>query len=572
MANFWDGPDAQSWQTLAAHVEEQTRYFWAIDSVSSAVDSALTTEELLAMALERSIQATGADSGSIYVLEGEDRWRMAASHNVPDWVQAERATIETDQRGLKLILEAAGPVTYSERLDEPSQYISPIGKRSGLQSWAAMPISALGVVPGVLTVTSREYGWFTSVHLELLRVIGQLIGLALSNQLAHALVLRQADSHLRHRVAELEAIFSSMSDGLIICDNQGSIIRANRAARELLGLPISEIVGQSVMERKWNIVPSNARVEYPEDDGPLLRAIRTGEECSDCPLEMTVRGRVRVFSITASPIRSASSELDGAVAVIRDITEQRQVEQMKEEFLGILSHEMRSPLTVISGYAQMLRRKLARQQMGDELSYVDLIKEHALRMSAMVGDLVESSRLESGVHALTKQPTNLGQVVEQVAARISAEHRYDKTPPNIEVSVEPGLPELEVDQRRIDQVITNLLSNAIRYSPERGLISVSVSRGCEAGAARRKARRTTKAQPLRNCVRVTDQGIGIPDDEKQLVFERAFRGQQANTVSVQGLGLGLYICKLAIDAHGGEIGVEDGPDGVGATFWFTLPS
>lgn len=561
MADFWDEPQEQGWRSLAARLEEQTRYLSAIDTVSQAIGSALTTEELLGAALERTISVTGASMGGIYLYQADESWLLAAHHNLSLEAVEKRRLATEDDPSLRLTLEGKGPVTYSERLREPSRYISELAKRAGVQSWAGVTMSLMENVYGALILTSRDYDAFNHVHIELLKVIGQLLGVALSNTIAHAKAFVQVDSQLQHRVAELEAVLNSMSDGLIILSAEGSIVRANRAAERVLGLPIGELVGQSVLTEGWNRAPADCE-EARGSAGPLARAVLQCEESINQLICMEIVGETRILSVSASPITKSSGQKDGTVVVIRDVTEERHAEQMKEEFLSLLSHELRAPLTVINGYAQMLGRRMARHNLAEEAGYAGLIKQHAHRMSGMVGDLVESGRLESGIQAIEPEPTDLGALVESVAGRVQAEQQHASSPHTITVSIEQGLPPIQADRRRMDQALTNLLLNAVKYSPEGGEVAVVVAM-CE-GDGQELAGRGLR-------VEVRDRGIGVPVEDRGRIFEHAYRGERGKGVSAQGLGLGLYICKLAVEAHGGKIGVEDGSGGVGSAFWFTLP-
>ncbi len=553
MSSFLDELERESWQRLAAKLEEQTRFLSAISSLSTAISEAITIEELLEMALERTIDFTGAEAGAIYLQQADGMWKLAVGHNLPGDIATERALVSTDNLGLKLILENRGPVTYVERTGEPGHFISEAAKRAGVQSWAGVPMSASDVTYGILTIVSHDYGAFSTTHNELLRVIGQLMGLAFSSSVAHTLAFAQVNAQLRDKLAELEIVLSSMSNGLVLCDRKGIITRANNAAALMLGLPSDEIVGRSALDGEWNRASDGTNPE----ESPLARAILYGEECANCPIEIERDGETRVLSITVSPFRKGDSERDGTVIVIRDVTEERQAEQMKEEFLSLLSHELRAPLTVISGYAQMLVRRLARQQLTQEVGYAELIKEHAGRMAAMVGDLVESGRLEAGIQAITKGPIDMRALLEEVVGRITHEQRATTPRHTLALSVDPDLPQIKADARRIDQVLTNILSNAIKYSPDGGEIKV-------------------EAHPLDHNravqVQVSDHGVGVPETDRKRIFEHAYRGENGKSVNTQGLGLGLYICRSIAERHGGRIWAESAGEERGTTMRLWLPS
>jgi PAS domain S-box-containing protein len=525
--------------------------------------SALSTDELLDIALERTVQVTGATAGSMYFPRADGDWELSVGYNLPEEIRSERAVLSKDGPALRFIIEQGGAATWTERVDEPPQYISPASKRAGIQSWAAATLTSGENVFGILILYSREYDAFGKLQLELLRVIGQFLGLALANTVAHARAYLHVDAQLQHRVAELEAVLASMSDGLIICDQEGKIVRVNTAAARILRRNADSLLGQSVLSDEWNrVLDESGTGANAHGRGPFTRALVDGEVSVKCPIEMNVGDQMRVLSVSASPVRRADGR-SGAVAVIRDITEEHRADQMKEEFLSILSHELRAPLTVISGYAQVLGRRLRQKEMPEEAAYCDLIKEHSQRMASMVGDLVDSGRLESGLLPIEKLPVKIEGLVESVVNRITRDVLSATGNITISTHIEPDLPMVMADMRRIDQVLTNLLTNAIKYSPGGGNIEVAVQR-VRAEGSPGKWEEEIK-------ISVTDQGIGIPPEERRRVFERAFRGVRAKAISAQGLGLGLYISKLAVEAHGGRISVEEGPGGVGSRFWFTLP-
>jgi two-component system phosphate regulon sensor histidine kinase PhoR len=573
VGNFWDGPDNSGWQNLASRLEEQTRVFWAIDSISTAINSTETTEELLQSALGRIAEVTGAHRGGIYVPQPDGTWLLAVRHNLPEDLNEKRSVLAPDEPALRLVLESGGPVTRSERLEESGGFVSRAAKEAGTQSWAAITIVAVNTIWGVLTLSSHNYNAFNMVHLELLRVVGQLLGLSISNAVMHEKALVAADSEFRRRVAEMETVLGSMSDGLLMCDNSGTIVRANRAAARILGMPMSSLVGSCVLSGAWRAASGEHAGEDDGQDWPLGRVFERGDECRNYHIRWVVREDERVLSLTASPVRRPGGGRDGAVILVRDITEEREADVMKEEFLSILSHELRGPLTVISGYAQMLSRRLGRLGLQEEVNYVSLVKENALRMSGMVGDLVDSGRLESGVQAINKEPGDLGALVMSVAGRISTEQSHAPNFHTVDVRIESDLPQVEMDARRIDQVLTNLITNAVKYSPSGGAIMVAVERTPPEKHFVLPASEYTTAElaPASLMVSVTDQGAGVPPEERRRIFDRAYRGDRGKEISAQGLGLGLYISRLAVEAHGGHIGVEEGPGGVGSTFWFTVP-
>jgi two-component system, NtrC family, sensor histidine kinase KinB len=227
-----------------------------------------------------------------------------------------------------------------------------------------------------------------------------------------------------------------------------------------------------------------------------------------------------------------------------------------DEFISLVSHEFRAPLTVISGYAQLLSRKLNRQGLPSEAAYADLIREQAARMVNMATDVAELTRFESGIVGLKLEPIDIAEQVQIAVQKFKSELSTSVANEITTIIDKYGLVS-PIDSKRFNQVITNLLTNAVKYSPEGGGIEVNVKAAPEADKLR---------------VQISDRGIGVSPEERERVFDRGYRGARAKALVAQGLGLGLYICRLVVEAHGGKIGVEDGPEGKGSCFYFTVPA
>ncbi len=573
MSGFWDVERDEGWQTLAARLNEKTHQFWAIDSISNAIKSTLSTEDLLQTIIDHVVEVTGAAAGAIYLVESSGEWTLKASTYIPDNLLIRYSGLKSDSAVIKLVLSQHNPVSLYDLVAEPDSSVEGYSTQSDLQPSAAVPMSSPQATQGIIVLFSRGRKELSEGSLEVLGVIGHFVGLSLANTLAHEAALGHIDRQLEQRLAEMEAILSSMSEGLLICDKEGQIIRANNAASLALGQPPIELIGQSVLAPEWNHLVGEPSPNGEETHGPFSGLILRGEQCHDCLLEIPSGEGQRIVRVSASRIQDADGTSGGAVAVVRDVTEERNAQIIEEEFLSLLSHELRAPLTIISGYAQMLNRKLTHKGLPDEAASAELIKVQVTRMSAMVADLVESGRLEEGIGDVSREKTDLGELAQATVTRIIREQRRGSEKHPISLEVETDLPTVEADPRRLDQVLTNFISNAIRYSPAGGRIDVKVWRETpERGHSNKdKQDHDGETRQKRICVTVTDQGIGVPLVDRVHVFERAFRGTEGQKISAQGLGLGLYICKLIISRQGGEIGVADGPDGKGSTFWFALP-
>ena len=239
-----------------------------------------------------------------------------------------------------------------------------------------------------------------------------------------------------------------------------------------------------------------------------------------------------------------------AAEAMREVESLREVARLKDEFLGQVSHELRTPLTIIHGYAELIADGILRKE-GQIRETAAEVHENSSLMLRLVDDLLDTSRLESGRLSLKYEITDLAPWLERTTAafaQASSTHRI--------VSSLPGsLPLARVDLARLGQVVNNLLTNAVRYSPEGSEVWVSA--------------RTLRSGELE--IRVADQGIGIAADERERIFEKFYRGKHGATHSVRGTGLGLAVAKMLVEAHLGQIRVES-EVGRGSTFIVRLPT
>ncbi len=342
---------------------------------------------------------------------------------------------------------------------------------------------------------------------------------------------------------KLEAIVSGMTDAVVATDRHGRLILLNRAAEDLLGV-----------DREHAL------------DRPAREVIR-GDRLPVLLEDATVRGRItaeelppglvgdRVIEVHCAPYRDAGGETIGAVAVLRDVTELRQSERLRRELTANVSHELRTPLTSIKGFTETLLDGAMREE-DTRRRFLTIINNEADRLVKLVDDLLDLSRLESKRATLDLRPVDVGALVA---------HAVDKLQPlaqtgglTLDLQSLPGV-WVTADRDRLEQVLTNLIDNALKYTPAGGRVQVSVT--LEHGDV---------------AVAVSDTGRGIRPEDVPHVFERFYRADRSRTrgpsigAGSGGTGLGLAIAKHIVEAHGGRIGVRSQMD-EGTTFTFTLP-
>jgi signal transduction histidine kinase len=238
----------------------------------------------------------------------------------------------------------------------------------------------------------------------------------------------------------------------------------------------------------------------------------------------------------------------GRIFVMRDVTKESEAERMRTALVSTVSHELRSPLTAIKGYTDTLLDS-GPWDTDTEREFLEIIRVSTEKLSLLVDNLLDAAKMEAGVLTLEREPIRVERIVEQVVAqrrRLAPHHP-------LTTEIDADLPMAEADPLRVEQVITNLVENAIKYSPDGGPVTVRV-RGGEMIT-----------------VSVSDHGVGITPEQAEHLFERFYRVDSSLARTTKGVGLGLFICRSLVEAHGGRIWVESTP-GQGSTFSFTLPT
>jgi len=333
------------------------------------------------------------------------------------------------------------------------------------------------------------------------------------------------------------AILASMVEGVAVVAGDEHILFCNRAFEQILELPEGSSQGRTLVEalRQADLIA-------------LVRQALSGAQELTGEVEVgTVRRRN--FSVTAAPVRAAGA--NGAVLVLHDITDLRRLERVRRDFVANVSHEFKTPLTAIQGFAETLLSG-ALDDTANRTRFVEIIREHARRLARLTDDLLKLSRIEAGRLELEIRPIRVAALVNGCVetARFKAEEKGIR----IQVDLQESVPAVRGDGAQLGEVLQNLLDNAVAYTPSGGQIEVRArSDGHEV------------------IFTVTDTGIGIPESDLERIFERFYRVDSARSREAGGTGLGLAIARHIVDAHGGRIWVESAV-GQGSRFHFSVPS
>jgi two-component system, OmpR family, phosphate regulon sensor histidine kinase PhoR len=361
--------------------------------------------------------------------------------------------------------------------------------------------------------------------------------------------LRESYQRLALEKQRDEALLGSMSEGLIAVDKQGKIVLINNVAVQLLELPTPQsLIGSSLFDVAKFHTAKDAPL--PKMHHPAAITLEKGKANGDVFTFHHKDATKILINVNANPVL-LEGEIAGAIIVLRDVTKEKEIDRMKTEFISLASHQLRTPLSAIKWYTEMLLSADAGKLNPDQNDFAQNIYDSSERMIELVNSLLNISRIESGRIIVDPKPTDLKELVSGIIADLKA--KTEEHQQTLVISVHRDLPKINLDPRLIGQVYMNLLTNAIKYTPKGGEISVFISK---------------KGNQVLS--QVTDNGYGIPKSQHDKVFQKFFRAENIVKVETDGTGLGLYLIKAIIESSGGKIWF-DSEEGKGTTFWFTLP-
>ncbi len=336
---------------------------------------------------------------------------------------------------------------------------------------------------------------------------------------------------------KIENIMVSMTEGVIALDPQERLILVNPQARILLGLESKSIRDMDINEA----LKEQALVEF------FREPIKSGQ----IQTKEFVLPDETILRVQVSPLKKNRKKIWGVVGVLQDVTEIRQLEQMRRDFVANVSHELRTPLTSIQGFVEALIDGLAEDKESEQ-RYLNVIREESLRLSRLINDLLDLTRLEKGKEKISPAPLSVVETVDSVITRFLPQVNHNKL--QVIKDLPQDLPLALGDRDRIEQVLINLLNNAINFTPEGKKVTI-------------KGRQVDDMIQLS----IIDEGVGIPESEQVKIWERFHKVEKSRTRAIGGTGLGLAIVKQIVEAHGGTVSLSSVPE-EGSVFTFTLKS
>jgi PAS domain S-box-containing protein len=507
---------------------ESERTSRALSQQLARLSSLLATEldpvAILAEVVEQAPALLGADACVIQLVEGDELVVNAVGGAAAPALVGSRLPMTSRPAGD--VVQSRTPAVLADAGEDPRLLGDDPVLAAGHVGYVGVPL--LGVqqgLQGVLAVYSEGPRVWREEEVEALAALAGNASAVLSNA---ALYQRVAIERERSY-----AILSNIADGIVAVDREGEVVLWNEAAEAITGVPAAAALGRTPLE----VLQRELASDEDGRAGERLLAIQRG-------------GEGVTLSLTEAVMRDPAGAVSGRIFAFRDVSSERIVEQMKSDFVSTVSHQLRAPLTSIYGFAETLLRRDVLFGEGEREAFLRYIASEAQRLTSIVDTLLSVARLEAGDLQVELVPTDLGAVVSEVVTSVQETaavngHRFVLHLPEEPLAA-------SADREKLGQILTNLLDNAVKFSPTGGTVTVE---------AQRRAGRVE--------VRVVDEGQGIPEDERERIFSK-FHRTDSSPRGPSGAGLGLFIARGLVRAMGGRIWV-DSAEGGGSSFAFELP-
>jgi PAS domain S-box-containing protein len=523
----------------------RSRDLAALLTLSEVATQSLDIDEILNDTLDKSLEILGFDVGFIRTLDPENKSmlvRVARGLRSPEFLTG-IAPIGTERRNVsRIVFETKEPYCCTDIRKNPI-YKNRSMEREGVISTAAAPVMSKNRVLGIMVVGSRRLHRFRKREITLLMAFGSQLGAALENAELYQQVNKSR--------AYIENLLENAGDVIVSTDLEDRILTWNRGAEIIMGYSKAEVIGQHLTillppERFHELEEMRAKVEI----SGTLRDIEVRSKRKD--------GGMIYLSLSVSPIRDVEGRIVAFLRVAKDVTEKRRYERrlkeldkMKSDFVSNVSHELRTPLTSIKGSVDNMLDGLTGSLNEKQVRYLARIKSNADRLSRLINDLLDLSRIESGRVEVRSTTLSLIALAEEVAEHLKS-LAAEKL---IRIEVKSPNPKLTVwaDRDKVTQVLMNLIGNAVKFTPQNGKVTVALAKNGDDYVQ----------------ISVDDTGPGILPEEKNKIFSKFYQFANIEKEKPKGSGLGLVISKALVEMQGGKIWVES-ELGRGSTFYFTL--
>ncbi len=571
---------------LFAETERRLTEVTTLYSLANQITCSLHLDHVLETIVGALREAIGCRGCVLFLLDEESEMLeiKAAIGVKPQWREAAKLRLG---KGIAGQVALTGQSIYIPDTHQVSNYIV---FDPEVRSLLIVPLVSQGRIVGTLNVDDTRPDAF-SPDLERLLIIA-------AAQAAVAITNASLFETTMFEKTQTEAIINHMADGLLMLDDALCIVRLNPALEQMLGIQAADVLRRAIPELaqdpRFEPLVSISHIELPQEEVDRWIMDSAALPCNDCIIRLPgvqelaeKGGRVerpashctqcvaferyaeiharlgvieqeislaepinRILKISSSLVLDMSGKPLGQVKVVYDVTKERELDQMKSDFISMVSHELRTPLFSIQGFIRLILDR----QVPDEktqTNFLSIVEEQAQHLANMVDDLLDLSRLEAGLIDLKLETVHIGEVARQTIVKLQSLAQSKHI--TLKMRVADHVPPMAADRRWLEHVLFNLVGNAIKFTPEEGKVWVS-------------AKRETSEVILQ----VIDSGIGISKEAQKNLFTKFYQVDGSSTREAGGTGLGLYISRRIVEAHGGRIWVES-ELGKGSVFSFSLP-
>jgi PAS domain S-box-containing protein len=550
-------------EDLEHRVEERTAEFMrehrntqALLLVMTELTASLDLNQVLMRTLSVLNESFPADQSTIVLAQARDKvFRAGIPLAYSPEIDPHKVSLSENQIADWVIQHKQTTISDDIGSDERWNFAADLS--TGFKSVLAVPLTVGEEVLGALLLFNRQPSSFIIEQVGVVEATARQISITINNNELFNLIRDQSErlgSMLRDQQIEASrsrAILEAVADGVLVTDSASKITLFNASAERILDLKNANVVGKS-LEQLAGLFGKAA--------ASWMQTIRMwSQNPSVYETGQTYAVRIdldngRYVEIHLAPVIWRADFL-GTVSIFRDITHEVQVDRLKSEFVGNVSHELRTPMTSIKGYVEIMLMGAAGELNPQQVHFLQIVKTNTERLSALVNDLLDISRMETGRVTLSVQPVDLKEICEDVVADIQRRCQEENKPMQVSFDIPADLPIVNADMERIRQVLWHLISNGYNYTPANGCVLV------------RMRKIESEIQ-----VDVQDNGIGIQEKDQHRIFERFYRGEDPLVLATSGNGLGLAIARTLVEMHHGRIWFfSSGVRGEGSTFSFTLP-
>jgi PAS domain S-box-containing protein len=524
--------------SIEARMKEQATLL----ETSTSVISSLEPDVVLNRILEQMGRLLSIQMYAIIALDDQaGAFRIRASRGLSQQFTERLSIIPSEPDSVTMrALHSGEPVQVSDTETDPSYTIRrPRARAEGYRAILAVPLHTKHAPPTALVVFHPTPHAFTENEIQLLVNFANHAAMAIEN----AILFERSDMQLQEQTHRLESLVQSLHDGLILSNLEGKTVYANRRVGVIADLSAQELARSSVNKTLMRILSRSNDNEKIRNTAQKIYE-KGGEHTAE--ISVSVDGRIKYLRLETFDVTDSRGDLIGRGLLLHDITPDRELDRMRASLVSTVSHELRTPLAAIKGYATTLLADDVQWDRDSQKEFLKIISDETDRLSNLVNNILDLSRLDAGVLRLERVACNVEETIHNAAKQA----RFNES--RFEVQIEAKLPRLYADPLRLEAILRNLFENAIKYGGEQASIHVDVQK-----------------QDGSILFRISDDGPGIPAEASTRIFESFYRIDDSLTRREGGAGLGLAICQGLVRAHGGRIWAE--PQERGASIAFTIP-